>query len=279
MERQTILERLGWRFIRIRGSEYYRDTERTIERVVSELEAYGIEPELANTIKPEGRTTELLNRVKHRAAVILYGEETPYFDPKVGQDIINELQEIQRVNIGPDLESLIPNDKNQEKEGLVRKTSEKEEQRIYESPKDIPQEKNPVKKVIPESKKDEKKVTSLHQAEIKWKPAAKDQKRASSEIANRSGRSKTKKAEEIYEQLSFYDVIKSTTPGDGVFSLLRKNGIKYIDKRKSGGALWILGGQELESVVKEAAKLGVKFRFKGGGGRATDGRDGWWAKF
>ena len=36
MERQTILERLGWRFIRIRGSEYYRAPEKTMERVISQ---------------------------------------------------------------------------------------------------------------------------------------------------------------------------------------------------------------------------------------------------
>jgi len=34
MERQSILERLGWRFIRIRGSEYYRGKEETIARVI-----------------------------------------------------------------------------------------------------------------------------------------------------------------------------------------------------------------------------------------------------
>ena len=45
MERQTILERLGWRFIRIRGSEYYRNPQSTIDRVISELDQYGIEPE------------------------------------------------------------------------------------------------------------------------------------------------------------------------------------------------------------------------------------------
>lgn len=45
MERQTILERLGWRFIRIRGSEYYRNPQSTIERVISELDQYGIDPE------------------------------------------------------------------------------------------------------------------------------------------------------------------------------------------------------------------------------------------
>lgn len=71
MERQTILERLGWRFIRIRGSEYYRNTEKTIERVVRELHEYGIEPEDSIAITVEGRETELLKRVKNRAGLLL----------------------------------------------------------------------------------------------------------------------------------------------------------------------------------------------------------------
>jgi very-short-patch-repair endonuclease len=45
MERQAILERLGWRFIRIRGSEYYRNPNTTIERVIKELNELGILPE------------------------------------------------------------------------------------------------------------------------------------------------------------------------------------------------------------------------------------------
>ena len=45
MERQSILERLGWKFIRVRGSEYYRRPAQTIARIVSELNAAGIEPE------------------------------------------------------------------------------------------------------------------------------------------------------------------------------------------------------------------------------------------
>ena len=50
MERQTILERMGWRFIRIRGSEYYRDPDATIARVINELTNHGILPE--NKIEP-----------------------------------------------------------------------------------------------------------------------------------------------------------------------------------------------------------------------------------
>lgn len=43
MNRQAILERLGWRFIRIRGSQFFRDEIGTMEAVVNrlnELEIY-----------------------------------------------------------------------------------------------------------------------------------------------------------------------------------------------------------------------------------------------
>lgn len=41
--RQEILERLGWRFIRIRGSEFYRDREASVQRVVARLDDFGID--------------------------------------------------------------------------------------------------------------------------------------------------------------------------------------------------------------------------------------------
>ena len=75
MERQTILERIGWKFIRIRGSEYYRNPEKTMERVISELFAYGIEPEETGVVTSEDRDTALLRRIKERAAIIMYRED------------------------------------------------------------------------------------------------------------------------------------------------------------------------------------------------------------
>ena len=75
MERQTILERLGWRFIRIRGSEYYRNPEKTIEKVIKELQEYEIYPESSNIVfDNKNRDSELLQRVKSRAEVILKTE-------------------------------------------------------------------------------------------------------------------------------------------------------------------------------------------------------------
>lgn len=89
MERQTILERLGWRFIRIRGSEYYRNSEETMKRVISELLNYGIEPENnINVEEDRGRISDLLNRVKLRAAQILASE----FDEK-------ELFDMEDINV------------------------------------------------------------------------------------------------------------------------------------------------------------------------------------
>lgn len=76
MERQTILERLGWRFIRIRGSEYFRNPEKAIDRVLNELANYGIEPEGQVEVGADTKDTELLNRVKARAAVLLSDEIT-----------------------------------------------------------------------------------------------------------------------------------------------------------------------------------------------------------
>lgn len=76
MERQTILERLGWKFIRIRGSEYYSNPDRTMERVGSELLKLGIEPEMYTELeKNQKYETELLTRIKRRAHKILSGIE------------------------------------------------------------------------------------------------------------------------------------------------------------------------------------------------------------
>ena len=86
MERQTILERIGWKFIRIRGSEYYRNSEKTIARVISELSKFEIEPEETGVITSENRETELLNRVKNRAAIIMSNDN---FSDENFEDILN----------------------------------------------------------------------------------------------------------------------------------------------------------------------------------------------
>jgi predicted RNA binding protein YcfA (HicA-like mRNA interferase family) len=59
MEKQTILERVGWRFIRIRASEYYTQPKRTITQLVKRLERLGV---INAHEKPKRH--DLLQRVK-----------------------------------------------------------------------------------------------------------------------------------------------------------------------------------------------------------------------
>ena len=78
MERQTILERVGWRFIRIRGSEYYSNPDKTITRVIRDLNNYGIFPEDART--SDGHLSDesaLKSRVVQRAEIILKDFDNP----------------------------------------------------------------------------------------------------------------------------------------------------------------------------------------------------------
>ncbi len=86
LERQAVLERLGWRFIRIRGSEFYRDREGTMRRVIAGLERMGVKPSYGR-IEPDD---------DHRTA---------------SSDLVNQLirkaEEIRR-QMGVEVETLVP---------------------------------------------------------------------------------------------------------------------------------------------------------------------------
>lgn len=72
MKRQAVLERLGWTFVRIRGSEYFLNPSDTIERLISTLKSYEIFPETICYDKMQSvEKNELFNRVERRAQELL----------------------------------------------------------------------------------------------------------------------------------------------------------------------------------------------------------------
>ncbi|UWG97969.1 AAA domain-containing protein [Dehalobacter sp. DCM] len=74
MSRQAILERLGWRFIRIRGSEFFRDPEMVMQYVYDKLAYFELFPENTQTDDEQNdvkeNDNELKDRVIRRAAEI-----------------------------------------------------------------------------------------------------------------------------------------------------------------------------------------------------------------
>ncbi len=70
MGRQAILERLGWRFARIRGSEFFRHPEQTMEALFARLREMDIPPEGAQAAESaaDEAAEELKQRIIRRAA-------------------------------------------------------------------------------------------------------------------------------------------------------------------------------------------------------------------
>jgi very-short-patch-repair endonuclease len=73
LERQALLERLGWRFVRIRGGEFFRDPDRALQPLFKRLAEMGISPGATVSSDPaqqDPAAEELLERVRRRAAEI-----------------------------------------------------------------------------------------------------------------------------------------------------------------------------------------------------------------
>ena len=71
MERQAILERNGWQFIRIRGGKYFRHPDIEMEKVCQQLEQKGIRP---NIEAPNLADSPLLDRIKSTRQKIVQGQ-------------------------------------------------------------------------------------------------------------------------------------------------------------------------------------------------------------
>ena len=76
MSRQAILERAGWRFVRIRGTRFFRDPERVMRDAFTELERFGVRPNRTQPeVAPASIDGDLRERVIRRAWEILRSQK------------------------------------------------------------------------------------------------------------------------------------------------------------------------------------------------------------
>jgi very-short-patch-repair endonuclease len=69
-ERQAILERLGWVFVRIRGSVFFRDPETAMAPVFAKLDHLGIEPLGVSAAPPRLASASQVERLRNRAEAL-----------------------------------------------------------------------------------------------------------------------------------------------------------------------------------------------------------------
>lgn len=204
MARQTILERLGWRFVRIRGSQFFRNPDQAMEPVFARLRALDIPPQAAQS----------------------------------------SIQDFQQQ--GSAL-----------KERIVRRATELRQEWLYEKDKShsqthhmsssMPQPKAfPVQAQSPASK-------------ISARPMVQTQHTPTQPPSTLTIAQKEKK-------YSF-----------NLLTFLTEKKCRIVDKRSSGGRLWVVGGKELDAIMMELRKRGIVFRFVPKGGQSTQYQDGWYA--
>ena len=70
----------------------------------------------------------------------------------------------------------------------------------------------------------------------------------------------------------------ASTRGIDEFAIFDNYGLEYIDNRSKGGALWVVGGEEISPVLQRLKPMGMLFFFKPCGSQATKGRPAWWTK-
>lgn len=71
----------------------------------------------------------------------------------------------------------------------------------------------------------------------------------------------------------------TTSKSNDLVSFLENKGLEVVDKRERGGALWVIGGKEIDAILKETRKLyGALWTFSQNGGKATGNRTSWFTK-
>ena len=139
LQRQAILERLGWKFIRIRGSEFYKNPELTMEWVCNELEENGIKPNFSggggDNPEEDNNPSELLNRIKVRAEAIRKSWKSM---GKKETEIIGNEEKVHNKNITDDTGEnsdvpLVDKGKINYEDMVISNTKEKSNPNVFES--------------------------------------------------------------------------------------------------------------------------------------------------
>ncbi|GEM_PF-945495 len=66
--------------------------------------------------------------------------------------------------------------------------------------------------------------------------------------------------------------------GNDIVKMLKEKKLEVIDKRAKGGALWVIGGNELKDFLKKLPTGGGSFVFASKGGKASKHRPAWYLK-
>ncbi|WML44346.1 AAA domain-containing protein [Neobacillus sp. PS3-40] len=220
MNRQRILERCGWNFWRVRGSDFYYNSEKSLSSLWETLKYYEIDP-----IGYESYTTEINENNMDEKIVLINHHDVPIQGNAKDQKQEEDMHEGISVKVR-----------------LPEKTQNTQNTRLLEEDK--------------HQSKAEHSVALLESTAVKQTPI--------------KGYS---------EQITLDLKQPSITLKDGLKPFLENKGFEVLDKRSKGGALWLIGGQELNSFITVLKKEQIHFTFAYNGSKSTSQRPAWYTIF
>jgi very-short-patch-repair endonuclease len=246
MERQAILERCGWKFVRVRGSEYFRDPDTAMRPVFKRLDELGIAPQNITVDAVDFDGDALRDRVIRRAAEIRREWDHNPHGPW-------PMQPTEQHPGGPKGRRSVTGQITQPNESDA--TSQ-------EPPKTV----------------DASDAEGLPRHDD-TSAAAAQRKPISSKKETRAG-SSPPKSFSPNRPMPLFDGGDPIEPHSGEPVDLKKffdaHGIPSKDRRPAGGSFWVTGGLELSGLMEELKRQGMHFRFTEKGGKATGHRPGWY---
>ncbi len=255
-----VLKHLGWRLCRVWTMDWWDNRDREIQKLLSKLDQLKAEAEsgLAGKKAEEEKRQEelaqhreeeekLKEELKAQAAEVLAEDEAAANEQKERETLVSPMEPEIETTLEPaeDEENAAEQQVSEEKAVSAGETAPAEE-------KTSTGETIPVEGMASEEKR----------AEEPWQKETKEgaAEETNGELTAAAG-----------------DAASHDEISELVQQLVAMHA-QIVDKRANGGALWLVGGKELESIVTGFGRQGIHFIYKQGGGRATGGNDGWWAK-
>ncbi|MFC4769533.1 AAA domain-containing protein, partial [Effusibacillus consociatus] len=221
MGRQAILERLGWKFVRIRGSQFFRNPEKAMKPVFEKLKELNIPPEGLETFEEYAdQREELRERIVRRAAELRQLWKDENYDP-LAKKSNSITQSILSNSTGKIQEPV------EEEDDIFEDFFEKEE---------TPSVEEDLERILDS-------IDSQKLEEIR--------KLFSEQIQEELSGTQTKL------ELATTTVYQEDKQSFRLLDFFVERGIEVIDKRGAGGAFWVVGGWELRDTLMELKGRGL----------------------
>ncbi|MEK4126546.1 AAA domain-containing protein [Anoxybacillus sp. FSL W8-0382] len=248
MERQYMLERIGWTFWRVRGRDFYRDPDRALASLWVKLEEMGIEPyEVQSNIECTSINEEITYETQSQSVVRQVAPDNPkvhsaheqrnvrdFAVQEKGGDDVSDFEMASSAHGGEGFK-----DNFTVEQQTVHVDSRNEEAAVLANVKLTPELKSTEAQTVKKVAVSEEKVGEV-------------------------GDHFSKEWERI--------------DSSNIVDYLRSKGLEVLDNRENNGALWVLGNEELEELLSPLKSHRITFRYSPNGVQATAYRAAWyWA--